>query len=118
MSILATIFVLLVSLEHFYIMALEMFFLSSKAARRTFGLTDEAVASKQIQTLFANQGLYNGFLAAGLLFGLIREDIAVQLFFLACVFIAALYGALTANRSILLKQGLPAILAFIFVLLA
>lgn len=118
MSILATIFVLLVSLEHFYIMALEMFFLSSKAARRTFGLTDEAVASKQIQTLFANQGLYNGFLAAGLLFGLIREDIAVQLFFLACVIIAALYGASTANRSILLKQGLPAILAFIFVLLA
>ncbi|MGI1804311.1 DUF1304 domain-containing protein [Exiguobacterium sp. TDN 0502] len=118
MSILATVFVLLVSLEHFYILALEMFFLSSKAARRTFGLTDEAIASQQIRTLFANQGLYNGFLAAGLLFGLIREDVAVQLFFLACVIIAALYGALTANRSILLKQGVPAILAFIFVLLA
>lgn len=117
MSTLATIFVLVVSLEHFYILALEMFFLSSKAAKRSFGLSDEAVASKQIRTLFANQGLYNGFLAAGLIFGLIRNDMGVVIFFLACVIIAAIYGALTSNRSILIKQGVPAIIALILVLL-
>ncbi|ETP69870.1 DUF1304 domain-containing protein [Planococcus glaciei] len=117
MSTLATIFVLIVSLEHFYILALEMFFLSSKAAKRSFGLSDEAVASKQIQTLFANQGLYNGFLATGLIFGLIRNDTGVIIFFLSCVIIAAVYGALTSNRSILIKQGFPAIIALILVLL-
>ncbi|KQS15369.1 hypothetical protein ASF99_13085 [Exiguobacterium sp. Leaf187] len=117
MSFLSIIFVLIVSLEHFYILALEMFFLSSQAAKRSFGLSDEAVASKQIQTLFANQGLYNGFLAAGLLYGLIREDQGIVIFFLSCVIIAALYGSITSNRSILIKQGLPAIIALLLVLL-
>jgi len=117
MSFLSIIFVLIVSLEHFYILALEMFFLSSQAAKRSFGLSDEAVASKQIQTLFANQGLYNGFLATGLLYGLIREDQGIVIFFLSCVIIAALYGSITSNRSILIKQGLPAIIALLLVLL-
>jgi len=117
MSFLSIIFVLIVSLEHFYILALEMFFLSSQAAKRSFGLSDEAVASKQIQTLFANQGLYNGFLATGLLYGLIREDQGIVIFFLSCVIIAALYGSITSNRSILIKQGLPAIIAVLLVLL-
>lgn len=116
MSLLATLFVLIVAVEHFYILALEMFFLSSKSARRTFDLTEEAVSNPQIRTLFANQGLYNGFLAAGLIFGLILGSSAVQLYFLGCVIVAALYGAATANTSILFKQGLPAIIAFLLVL--
>ncbi|MCK2156532.1 MULTISPECIES: DUF1304 domain-containing protein [Exiguobacterium] len=116
MSLLATFFVLLVAVEHFYIMVLEMFLLSSKSAKRTFGLTEEAVSNPQIRTLFANQGLYNGFLAAGLIFGLILDSPAVQLYFLGCVIVAALYGAATANVSILFKQGLPAIIAFLLVL--
>lgn len=116
MERLATIFVLIVALEHFYILALEMFFLSSRPALRTFNLTKEAASDPRIKTLFANQGLYNGFLAAGLIFGLMLGSSAVQLFFLACVIIAALYGAATANLSILWKQGLPAMIAFLLVL--
>lgn len=116
MNLLGTILVLLVAIEHFYILALEMFFLSSKPALRTFGLTKEVAADPRIKTLFANQGLYNGFLAAGLIFGLILDSSVIQLFFLSCVIIAALYGAATANLSILYKQGLPAILAFIVIL--
>jgi putative membrane protein len=82
---------------------------------RTFGTSKElAEASK---SLAANQGLYNGFLAAGLVWGLFYPEPVIgrqiQLFFVICVVVAAVYGALTANKSILLKQGLPAILALI-----
>ena len=73
------------------------------------------------KSLAANQGMYNGFLAAGLVWGLFYPDPVIgrqiQLFFVICVVVAAVYGALTANKSILLKQGLPAILALISLLI-
>ncbi|MCP3810283.1 DUF1304 domain-containing protein [Paenibacillus sp. Lou8.1] len=115
MSLLSSILVGIVALEHVYILILEMFLWTTPRAMRTFGTSKElAEASK---SLAANQGLYNGFLAAGLVWGLFYPDTVfgrqIQLFFVICVVVAALYGALTANKSILLKQGLPAILALI-----
>ncbi|MGO3374758.1 DUF1304 domain-containing protein [Brochothrix thermosphacta] len=122
MTILAYILIMIVAIEHLYILALEMFFSTSKAARRTFGVTEEFIANKQVQSLFANQGLYNGFLAAGLIWGLLIVPSAFQfsavVFFLSCVIIAAVYGGLTANKGILIKQGSPAILALIVTLIA
>ncbi|WCM61664.1 DUF1304 domain-containing protein [Paenibacillus polymyxa] len=115
MSLLSSILVGIVALEHVYILILEMFLWTTPRAMRTFGTSKElAEASK---SLAANQGLYNGFLAAGLVWGLFYPDNVIgrqiQLFFVICVVVAALYGALTANKSIILKQGLPAILALI-----
>lgn len=115
MSLLSSILVGIVALEHVYILILEMFLWTTPRAMRTFGTSKElAEASK---SLAANQGLYNGFLAAGLVWGLFYPDTVIgqqiQLFFVICVVVAALYGALTANKSILLKQGMPAILALI-----
>ncbi|KMK51151.1 membrane protein [[Actinobacillus] muris] len=110
---LADILTVLVAVEHFYILYLEIFALDSAAARRIFRLDDSDLANPKIRTLFANQGLYNGFLGAGLVFSLWIQQPLVIDFFLICVIIAAVYGAFTANRSILFKQGLPAVLAFI-----
>lgn len=115
LSLLSSILVGIVALEHVYILILEMFLWTTPRAMRTFGTSKElAEASK---SLAANQGLYNGFLAAGLVWGLFYPDTVIgqqiQLFFVICVVVAALYGALTANKSILLKQGMPAILALI-----
>jgi putative membrane protein len=116
--LLASLFVGLVAAEHVYILILEMFLWTTPRAIRTFGMTRElAVASK---SLAANQGLYNGFLAAGLVWGLLHPDADVgkqiELFFLACVIIAAIYGGATAKKSILVVQGLPALIALLFVL--
>lgn len=111
MEILAHILTALVAIEHFYILYLEMFALNSPTARRIFSLSEQDLANAKIKTLFANQGLYNGFLAAGLVFSLLMQQIAFTYFFLTSVIIAAIYGAFTANKGILLKQGLPAVLA-------
>ncbi|HEV7491361.1 MAG TPA: DUF1304 domain-containing protein [Rhodanobacteraceae bacterium] len=103
--------VALVALLHLYFMALEMFFWSKPLGRRAFGLTVEfAEASKR---LAANQGLYNGFLAAGLVWGLWLGDegFAIKLFFLACVVVAGVFGALTVSRKILFVQAVPAAVA-------
>lgn len=108
--------VALVALEHVYIMVLEMFLWDKPKGMRAFGLTHEfAVATK---ALAANQGLYNGFLAAGLLWGLVTAALPVQLFFLCCVLVAGIFGACTAGRKILWVQGLPAAIAIALVLLA
>lgn len=116
---LSKILVVLVALEHFYILYLEIFLWTTPRGMRAFGTTPEtAEASK---TLAANQGLYNGFLAVGLLWGVVYGDPVVgrqiQTFFLGCVLVAAAYGGFTAKRSILLIQGLPALIAMIAVLL-
>ena len=74
--------------------------------------------SKASATLAANQGLYNGFLAAGLIWGLITGDVSIKIFFLVCVLIAGIYGGLTARRTILYIQALPALLALLAVYLA
>jgi len=107
----------LVAIEHLYFMYLEMFAWTRNRTRRAFGTTAEfAEASK---SLAANQGLYNGFLAAGLVWSLVHPDPLIarqlQVFFLACVIVAAIYGGITVKRSILLIQGLPAALALALV---
>ncbi len=116
----STILVAIVAIEHVYILVLEMFLWTTPRGRKAFGTTPEfAQASK---ALAANQGLYNGFLAAGLFWGLLHRDAAtghqLQLFFLACVVVAALYGGMTAKRSILVVQGLPALVALVAVVLS
>lgn len=113
MVILAHILTFIVALEHFYILYLEMFALNSPKARKIFNLTEQEATTAKIKTLFANQGLYNGFLAAGILFSYAIGQISVTYFFLSCVVIAAVYGAVTANKGILIKQGLPAVLALV-----
>ena len=108
----------LVALLHVYFLVLEMFLWDRPTGRRIFKLTPEfATASK---ALAANQGLYNGFLAAGLLWGLFlgNDGTSVQVFFLACVIVAGVFGAVTVNRKILLVQAVPAALALVLLLLA
>ena len=108
MSVAANAVVALIALLHVYILVLEMFLWDKPAGRRAFGLSPEmATATK---TLAANQGLYNGFLAAGLLWGLWLGPggVPVQVFFLLCVLVAGLYGAATASRKILFIQAVPA----------
>ncbi|MGY8611517.1 MULTISPECIES: DUF1304 domain-containing protein [Bacillus] len=122
MEIIAAVFVGIVALEHVFIMILEMFFINSKAAKRSFKLPKHLEGDRNVAVMFANQGLYNGFLAAGLIWGLIlgADPIGhmIQLFFVICVVIAAIFGGFTSNKSIIVKQGLPAVLALIFLLLA
>jgi len=120
MSILATILVALVALIHLYIVLLEMVWWSGPRGQKAFGLTPEfAQATK---ALAANQGLYNGFLAAGLIWGLVHPvpEFAwqIQLFFLTCVAVAGLFGAATASRRILFVQTVPAVLAMLAVIFA
>ncbi|WP_327011055.1 DUF1304 domain-containing protein [Dactylosporangium sp. NBC_01737] len=119
MNIVALVLVGLVAALHAYFLVLEMFLWTAPRTRAAFGTTAEfAEASK---ALAANQGLYNGFLAAGLVYGMIAEDpvgFAVRVFFLVCVIVAGLYGAATASRRILLVQALPGALALAAVLIA
>ncbi|MEM7034602.1 MAG: DUF1304 domain-containing protein [Chloroflexota bacterium] len=112
-----SILVGLVALEHIYILVLEMFLWTTPRALRIFGLSKEhAEISK---TLAANQGLYNGFLAAGLLYSLIvsQTDVAFhfKVFFLLCVIVAGIYGGITAKPRIILVQAVPALIALIVV---
>ena len=118
MSIAADLVVLLIALLHVYILVLEMFLWDKPRGRRAFGLTAEQAA--QTKVLAANQGLYNGFLAAGLLWGLWLggAGLPVKVFFLLCVLVAGLYGAATANRRILFVQAVPAAIALALLLVA
>ncbi|ASN81070.1 DUF1304 domain-containing protein [Deinococcus ficus] len=116
MSVLAAVLVGAVALLHVYILVLEMFLWTTPRAIEAFGTTPELAA--QTRVMAGNQGLYNGFLAAGLFWGLLTGAQDVQLFFLACVAVAGLYGAATANRRILFAQTVPAVLAILAVLLA
>jgi len=120
MATIGKILVTLVALEHFYILYLEMFLWTTPTGLKSFGTTQEQAESSKV--LAANQGLYNGFLAAGLVWSVIYPDAVIgrqiSLFFLACVLVAALYGGITVKRSILMVQGLPAFIALIAVLLS
>jgi putative membrane protein len=101
-----------VGLLHFYFLVLEMFLWTKPAGLRAFGITKENAEASKV--LAANQGLYNGFLGAGLVWSsLIIDDFNVMVFFLTCVIIAGLYGAATASRKILYAQALPAIVALV-----
>jgi putative membrane protein len=108
MSALANVAVALVAVIHVYILVLEMFLWDKPAGLRAFRQTPEAAAASKV--LAANQGLYNGFLAAGLAWGLLLgpAGTAVKVFFLGCVLVAGLYGAVTASRKILFVQAVPA----------
>ncbi len=114
MRIIALLLVAIVALSHVGFLVLEMFYWDDPIGYRVFGTTAEFAASTKV--LAANQGLYNGFLAAGLLWGLISGRRDVQAFFLLCVMVAGVYGGLTAKMSILYVQGAPALAALLAVL--
>lgn len=117
MSLVAQIAVAAVALLHAWILVLEMFLWERPAGRRAFGTTPEFAAATRV--LAANQGLYNGFLAVGLAWGLSRGvGDAVTLFFLGCVVVAGVYGAATASRKILFVQALPGAVALVLAWLA
>jgi putative membrane protein len=113
----ANILIGLVALIHVYIVYLEMFLWDKPQGMKAFGSTPEFAKASKV--LAANQGLYNGFLAAGLIWGLWQgaTGFDVKVFFLACVIIAGLYGAATASRKILYVQALPAALALVALLM-
>lgn len=115
MPFFANSLVLLVAILHLGFLVLEMFFWDHPFGRKRFKMTPEY--SKASASLAANQGLYNGFLAAGLIWGLLDSNPSVQIFFLGCVVIAGIYGGLTARRTILYMQALPGVLALFAVYL-
>ena len=110
MPVLANIIIGLVALIHVYIMVLEMFLWDKPYGLKAFGQGKEAAMASKV--LAANQGLYNGFLAAGLFWGLSlgADGAGIKVFFLCCILVAGIYGAATANRKILFIQALPAAL--------
>ena len=116
MALAANVVVALVAALHVYFLVLEMFLWDKPAGLRAFGQTLEAATASKV--LAANQGLYNGFLAAGLAWGLMLgpDGFGVKVFFLACVLVAGLYGAATASRKILFVQALPAAIGLALVL--
>ena len=114
MRIIALLLVAIVALSHVGFLVLEMFLWADPVGHRIFGTTPEFAAQSAV--LAANQGLYNGFLAAGLLWGLISGRRDLKIFFLACVIVAGVYGGLTAKMSILYVQALPGLLALLAVL--
>lgn len=118
MRVVAEIAVLVVALLHIMFLVLEMFLWTKPFGRKTFGLSREL--AEATKGLAANQGLYNGFLAAGLIWGAMGGEgaFAIQVFFLACVIVAGIFGALTAKRSILFFQAIPGALALIAVWMA
>ena len=118
MTIAANIAVALVALLHLYFLVLEVFLWDKPFGRRTFGLTPEYAAASK--SLAANQGLYNGFLAAGLVWGLALGDAGTQvkLFFLGCVIVAGVFGAATVSPKIFWVQALPGIIALALVFLS
>ena len=116
MNLVANVLVVFVAILHIGFLVLEMFYWDHPVGRKRFDLTAEF--SKASATLAANQGLYNGFLAAGLVWGLMTGETSIKVFFLVCVLIAGMYGGFTARRTILYIQALPALLALIAVYLA
>jgi len=118
MRALASVAVALVAALHLYFLVLEMFLWTRPYGRRVFRLTPER--ARDSAPLAMNQGLYNGFLAAGLIWSLVSGPLAtpLQIFFLSCVVVAGIFGALTANRAILWAQAVPGAVALALVLLA
>lgn len=118
MSLIANLVIALIALLHVYILVLEMFLWDKPVGLRAFGQTQEAATASKV--LAANQGLYNGFLAAGLFWGLSlgASGMGVKVFFLGCVLVAGLYGAATANRKILFIQAIPAAIGLVLVFLS
>jgi len=124
MKISSSILVLLVAILHIYFLVLEMFLWNHPIGYKTFATTPDKTFATTPEfaaasaSLAMNQGLYNGFLAAGLIFGLVKNNLSFKVFFLSCIIVAGTFGALTAKLSILFIQASPALLALILVLLA
>jgi putative membrane protein len=118
MKLAADIVVALVALLHLWFLVLEMFLWDRPIGLRTFRQTPESAAATKV--LAANQGLYNGFLVAGLCWGLCLGDagFGVKMFFLGCVIVAGIFGAATVSRKILFVQALPAAIAMALVVAA
>ncbi len=116
MKFLAGLSVMIVAALHAAFLTLEMFFWDHPVGRKIFSITAEQSASSAV--LAANQGLYNGFLAAGLLWGLLARKRDVQIFFLLCVIVAGLFGGATAKPTIWLTQATPGVIALALVLIA
>ncbi|MCB1583009.1 MAG: DUF1304 domain-containing protein [Marinicella sp.] len=114
MKLLANIMTALVAVIHVGILVLEMFFWNHPVGQKVFNMTPEV--AELSATLAMNQGLYNGFLAAGLFWGLVSKRTDIKVFFLACVLVAGIFGGLTAKFSIIFTQGLPALIALVLVL--
>ena len=118
MTFAANIVVALIALLHVYILVLEMFLWDTPKGHKAFGLTPQL--AKDTKVLAANQGLYNGFLAAGLYWGLYLGDAGNQIkfFFLLCVLVAGIYGAATSSKKILYIQAIPALVGLALLFLA
>jgi len=116
MKIVSQLLVLFVAILHIGFLILEMFLWDHPVGYKVFATTPEFAAASA--TLAMNQGLYNGFLAAGLIVGIVKKDLAFKVFFLSCIIVAGIFGAITAKISILFIQASPALLALIFFLLA
>ena len=116
MQTVVTALVVLIGVVHCYFLVLEMFLWTTPRGQRAFGLTPEFARASR--ALAANQGLYNGFLAAGLVWGLSLGSAGrgVEIFFLACIIVAGVYGAATAARKILFVQAVPGAIALALVL--
>ncbi len=116
MKIIHIVLILIVAFEHFYFLVLEMFLWTSDKGIKTFGLESKDFAEKT-KVLAANQGLYNGFLAAGLIYSVIKEDKSVSVFFLICVIVAGIYGAISTKKiKLFYVQSLPAIISLLFLI--
>ena len=117
MHLVTQILIAVVALLHLYFLALEMFFWDKPLGRRVFNLTPEFAAASK--ALAANQGLYNGFLAAGLVWGVVAAPpfaLSIRVFFLSCAVIAGVFGGATVSRRIVIVQALPAAIALLVVL--
>ncbi|MBI3151731.1 MAG: DUF1304 domain-containing protein [Chloroflexi bacterium] len=115
MKLVSDILIIIVALLHFSFLYLEMFLWDKPRGMKSFRLTEEF--AKQSKSLAMNQGLYNGFLAAGLIWGIFAGD-AVKIFFLSCVIIAGIFGAMTVSKRIFYIQAVPAILALVVLLVS
>lgn len=120
MFTLANIFVGLIGLMHFYFLILEMFLWTKPKGLKAFGMTQSQAEATKV--LAANQGLYNGFLAAGLLWGLFHPSmlmgLQIKIFFLSCVLVAGVYGGYSVGKKILFIQALPAAVALLLLLIS
>ena len=116
MSSLTNILIGFIAIEHIAFLVLEMFLWDKPLGRQVFGMTKEAAAASK--TLAMNQGLYNGFLAAGLIWGLSlgAAGMSIKVFFTVCVLIAGIFGGLTASKKILYVQALPALIGLMLIL--
>ena len=116
MDVVANVLVVLVAALHAWFLVLEMFLWTKPIGRKTFGLDPEF--ADETRVLAANQGLYNGFLVAGLVWGLVSGRTDVRVFFLVCVVVAGVYGAATVNKRIVVVQAVPAAVALVAVALS